>query len=192
MPPPKAPTMTIGTPAPDFTPPVSLDRQMTRPGLRGPTMVHVSYSGDLSPVRTDHLSTLANRQADFEVLGATLVGISVDGVLSNAAIAEARGIGFDLLADFEPYGAVSRQYGVYRQEGFNRRALVTIDAAGIVRWVQVVDRDGESDRDPGAERSSKPCGRSPHPGKTSVALATRTVVRLTIRPVSPAGTVEYP
>jgi alkyl hydroperoxide reductase subunit AhpC len=40
-----------------------------------------------------------------------------------------------LLSDFEPKGAVSRQYGVYQaDEGESGRALFVIDAEGVIRW----------------------------------------------------------
>ena len=43
-----------------------------------------------------------------------------------------------LLADFEPKGAVARQYGVYREkDGEGERALFVIDAEGIIRWSYV-------------------------------------------------------
>jgi len=71
----------------------------------------------------------------FSDLGATLVGISVDGVWSHRAFAEARNLDFPLLADFEPKGKAARQYGVYRgDEGTSERALFVIDARGILRW----------------------------------------------------------
>jgi len=148
---PIAETVTVGTSAPDFTLPAGLGRQVTLSGLRGSIVVLVFYPGDWSPVCGDQWSTLAPHRSEFDALGATLLGISVDGIFSHAAFADARGISFDLLSDFEPKGAVARQYGVYRPEGFNRRALVVIDRERIVRWVQVIDRDGEPDRDPGAD-----------------------------------------
>ena len=40
-----------------------------------------------------------------------------------------------MLADFEPKGAVARQYGVYREkDGESGRALFVIDAEGVIRW----------------------------------------------------------
>ena len=141
-----------GSVAPDFTLPVSLDRQVTLSDLRGHIVVLAFYPGDWSPFCNDQLSGLASRKDDFDALGATVLGISVDGIFSHAAFAAARGIGFNLLSDFEPKGAVARLYGVYRDGlGFNRRALVVIDPDGLVRWVDVIDRDGEPDRDPGTD-----------------------------------------
>jgi len=46
-----------------------------------------------------------------------------------------RGWPLTLLADFEPKGAVARQYGVYRAaEGTTERALFVIDGEGVIRW----------------------------------------------------------
>src|SRR6266566_3025502 len=44
----------------------------------------------------------------------------------------------EVLADFEPKGAVARRYGVYREgDGFSERALFVIDGDGIIRWSYV-------------------------------------------------------
>ncbi len=78
--------------------------------------------------------------AEFDGWGVALLGISVDGEWRLAAFAEARGIGFPLLSDFKPEGAVARAYGVYRdRDGYSDRALVLIDGDGVVRWTRRVD-----------------------------------------------------
>jgi peroxiredoxin len=47
----------------------------------------------------------------------------------------ARNLHFPLLSDFEPKGAVSRAYGVYReQDGTSERALFVLDGNGVIRW----------------------------------------------------------
>jgi peroxiredoxin len=75
---------------------------------------------------------------EFERYGSALLGISVDGIWSHVAFADARNLHFPLLADFEPKGEVARAYGVYRAEdGTSARALFVIDGAGIVRWSYV-------------------------------------------------------
>ncbi|MEJ7761658.1 MAG: redoxin domain-containing protein [Thermomicrobiales bacterium] len=147
---PGALTVPVGCTAPDFALAVIHDGQVTVSDVRGRIVVMAFYPGDLIPVRGDQCPVLVSHRADFEALDAFMIGIPVDGIFSHAAIAGARGIGFDLVADLEPKGAVARRYGVYRDDlGFNRRALVVIDTRGIVRWVNVIDRDGEPDRDPG-------------------------------------------
>jgi len=72
---------------------------------------------------------------EFRKLDAQLLGISVDGAWCHAAFASARHLKFPLLADFEPKGAVARQYGVYdAKSGTSGRALFVIDKQGVVRW----------------------------------------------------------
>ena len=72
---------------------------------------------------------------EFAAYGAQLVGISVDGEWCHKAFAEARGIRFPLLSDFEPKGEVSRQFGAYDDEnGVSERALFVIDGFGVIRW----------------------------------------------------------
>ena len=74
--------------------------------------------------------------------------ISVDGAWCHRAFAEARGISFPLLADFEPKGEVSRKYGVYRSgEGVSERGLFVLDPQGVVVWSEVV----EPEVNPGAD-----------------------------------------
>src|SRR5262249_46463502 len=68
-------------------------------------------------------------------LDATVLGISVDATWSHQAFARASGLGFPLLADDAPPGAVARAYGVFVPEtGRSRRALFVIDREGVVRW----------------------------------------------------------
>jgi peroxiredoxin (alkyl hydroperoxide reductase subunit C) len=72
---------------------------------------------------------------EFDELGAKLLGVSVDSCWCHQAYAKSKKLGFPLLADFEPKGAISRQYGVYRAaDGTSERALFVIDADGIIRW----------------------------------------------------------
>jgi peroxiredoxin len=42
---------------------------------------------------------------------------------------------FPLLSDFEPKGAVAKQYGAYRYgDGFCERALFVLDQNGVIFW----------------------------------------------------------
>jgi peroxiredoxin len=128
----------VGSPAPDFTLPSVPDQTVQLSRLRGRPVVLVFYPADWSPVCGDQVALYNELLPEFEAFGAQLLGISVDGVWCHAAFAKDRGLRFPLLADFEPKGAIARQYGAYQEpEGFCQRALVVIDAAGIVRWSYV-------------------------------------------------------
>lgn len=124
-----------GEPAPDFTLPSGPGETLSLDDLRGRPAVLVFYPGDWSPVCSDQLDLYQAVLPRFEDRGARLVGISVDSVWCHAAFAEDRSLGFPLLADFEPKGAVARAYGVYREDdGVAERALFVLDAEGVVRW----------------------------------------------------------
>ena len=108
-----------GTPAPDFTLPVTPDQKLSLHELRGQPVILAFYPADWSPVCGDQMALYNEVLPEFQRYGAELMGISVDGAWCHRAFAENRHLHFPLLADFEPKGAVSRSYGAYRaQDGF--------------------------------------------------------------------------
>jgi peroxiredoxin len=124
-----------GTPAPDFTLPVTPDQRVSLSEFRGRPVVLAFYPADWSPVCGDQMALYNQILPEFARFGAELMGISVDGTWCHRAFAENRHLHFPLLADFEPKGEVARRYGVYReQEGTSERALFVIDGEGTIRW----------------------------------------------------------
>ena len=106
-----------GTPAPDFTLPVTPDQKLSLSELRGKPVILAFYPADWSPVCGDQMGLYNEILPEFEKHGAELLGISVDGVWCHEAFAQARSYRFPLLADFEPKGDVARAYGAYRCDG---------------------------------------------------------------------------
>jgi peroxiredoxin len=134
--------------APDFTLPSGPDTMFRLSDLRGQPVVLAFYPADWSPVCSDQLSLYQAIAFEFEAYDAAVVGISVDGVWCHRAFAEARGLSFPLLADFEPKGAVSREYGAYRAgEGVSERALFVLDGTGAIEWREIVPPE----ENPGAD-----------------------------------------
>jgi peroxiredoxin len=132
---PRETPLPVGTPAPDFTLPVTPDQRVSLSELRGRPVILAFYPADWSPVCGDQMALYNQVLPEFTKTGAELLGISVDGVWSHRAFAEARNLHFPLLADFEPKGEVARRYGVYRDDdGTTERALFVIDGDGIIRW----------------------------------------------------------
>src|ERR1700687_2760326 len=134
-----APTiLPAGTLAPDFALNSAPDKKLRLSELRGRPVILVFYPADWSPVCGDQVALYNEILPEFREYGAAILGISVDGAWCHAAFAQDRKLRFPLLADFEPKGAVARQYGVYRSDdGFCERALFVIDAEGIIRWSYV-------------------------------------------------------
>ena len=124
-----------GTRAPDFTLRTSPDQQISLADFRGRPVVLAFYPADWSPVCGDQMTLYSALREEFERLGAEVLGISVDGPWCHKAFADARSLRLTLLADFEPKGQVSRNYGVYEEgEGTSGRALFVIDGDGVIRW----------------------------------------------------------
>ena len=130
-----SPLLSAGTPAPDFTLPRGPGETVRLADSRGHPVILAFYPADWSPVCGDELGVFNEVLPEFQRYRAELLGISVDGVWSHKAYKQARKFDFHLLADFEPKGTVSRQYGAYReQDGFSERALFVLDGAGVIRW----------------------------------------------------------
>ena len=124
-----------GQSAVDFALPAGPDRSVRLSDLRGGPVVLAFYPADWSPVCSDQMALYAMVRPEFDRYGAALLGISTDGVWCHRAFAEQHGINFPLLADFEPKGEVARRYGAYVDgEGVAARALVVLDADGVVAW----------------------------------------------------------
>ena len=127
--------LTAGLPAPDLTLRSSPEEMLTRSDLRGQRVILAFYPADWSPVCGDQMALYNEILSEFEKHNAVLLGISVDGRWCHAAYAKAKNLHFTLLADFEPKGAVSRQYGAYDEtKGTSKRALFVIDESGVVSW----------------------------------------------------------
>ncbi|MCW3467562.1 redoxin domain-containing protein [Chitinophaga nivalis] len=122
-----------GETAPVFTLSASPDTPVTLSDYRGKNVILAFYPADWSPVCSDQMALYNEMLAVFQQYNAVLLGISVDGVWCHQAFAKDRHLHFNLLADFEPKGAVARSYGVY-EGGVSQRALFVIDGKGIIRW----------------------------------------------------------
>jgi peroxiredoxin len=133
-----ASALRAGTPAPDFSLHSTPDQVVTLSELRGQPVILAFYPADWSPVCGDQMALYNEILPEFRQLDAELLGISVDGVWCHLAFAQERRLHFPLLADFEPKGAIARQFGVYREhDGTSERALFVLDADGVIHWSYV-------------------------------------------------------
>jgi peroxiredoxin len=137
-----------GQRAPDFLLPAGPDQRLSLSELRDRPAVLAFYPADWSPVCSDQMSLYQALMPEFGRYGASVLGISVDGVWCHHAFAANRGIGFPLLSDFEPKGEVARAYHAYRSgDGVAERALFVLDPDGYVAWSYV----SPPDVNPGAD-----------------------------------------
>jgi peroxiredoxin len=126
-----------GSIAPEFGLLATPDQRVSLSEFDG-LIVLIFYPADWSPVCSDELSVFTMANKLFRSRGAQLLGISVDGAWCHEVFKDQRKVGFPLLSDFNPKGAVARAYGVYRdQDGTSERALFVIDRDKKVAWSEV-------------------------------------------------------
>jgi len=136
-------SVTVGQQAPDFTLVNQRGEAVTLSDLRGRKVVLVFYPFAFSSTCTEEMCALRDRSDDFGD-DTVLLGISVDTKHALRVFAEQEGLGFDLLSDFWPHGAVAQAYGVFLADsGKATRATFVIDRAGVVRW-SVVNHPGQA------------------------------------------------
>ena len=103
---------------------------------RGQVVVMLFYPGDETPVCTKQMCSVRDRWADYFATGAEVVGISMNTVESHKKFSENHQLPMRLLADTD--GKVTKLYGVRSWlPGRSARAIIVIDAQGVVRHRQV-------------------------------------------------------
>ncbi|HWF39394.1 MAG TPA: peroxiredoxin [Candidatus Acidoferrales bacterium] len=133
--------ISVGSAAPDFTLKDQDQKEVKLSDFKGKKkVVLVFYPLDWSPVCTNEHACFVNDMKKFEQLDAQVLGVSVDSAWSHKAFAEKMGIGYPLLADFQPRGAVGDKFGVYlADKGITGRAIAIIDKQGNVAWFKNYD-----------------------------------------------------
>ncbi|MHA1926929.1 MAG: redoxin domain-containing protein [Candidatus Thorarchaeota archaeon] len=137
----------VGSNAPDFTLLEAPGKSITLSGeLEKGSVVLLFYPGDFTSVCTEEMCFFRDELADYNDLGANVIGISVDGIFSHAAFKERNGIQFPLLSDWEK--TVIRSYDVVHPDlaGMKevaKRAVFVIGVDGKVSYKWVGDSLGD-------------------------------------------------
>jgi len=123
----------VGDKAPAFTLLGSGGKSFSLSDYAGKPVVLVFYPGDTTPVCTKQLCSYNNELAQFDGIGAQVLGISAQDVASHDAFSAKHGFGFPLLADTAK--EVIKEYGSLGFLGMVRRSIFVIDGQGVVRYV---------------------------------------------------------
>ena len=104
------------------------------------TSCTVFYPKADTPGCTTQACGIRDHRADYDAVGATVLGVSPDPVKAVKKFHDKQGLGFTLLADSAH--AVAEQYGVWVEKSMygrtymgNARATFLIDEEGVVRHV---------------------------------------------------------
>lgn len=136
-------TLKAGDAAPDFTLPDHHGEPQTLSKLltNGPVVLFF-YPQANTPGCTVQACHFRDLAADFEAVGAQVVGVSRDSVEAQASFADKRGFGYPLLADTDR--AVAEAYGVKGgMLGLSpvKRSTFVIGADGVIRDVILSERN---------------------------------------------------
>ncbi len=125
----------IGDAVPDFSLPTDTGETLTRADLLGggPVVLYF-YPKDDTPGCTVQACTFRDAFEDFVDVGATVIGVSSDGVGSHGAFRDKHRLPFTLLSDRK--GTLRDAFGVPKTLGLMPgRVTYVIDAAGVVRHI---------------------------------------------------------
>ncbi|MBC7372991.1 MAG: peroxiredoxin [Frankiales bacterium] len=127
--------MRPGDRAPDFTLPAWTTAgatELTLAAAQGAPVVLAFYPGVDTPVCSRQLCSYQDDLALLTHLGAVLWGISTQDLDSHERFAAKRGLTFPLLSDVDK--RVHTSYGARGLGPLTKRAVVIVDADGIVRY----------------------------------------------------------
>jgi len=129
----------VGDRAPDFDLPTDTGR-VSLAGLKGRTVVLFFYPKDDTPGCTTEAVGFSRAKAEFEAVGATLVGVSKDTVKKHGKFREKHGLTVELGSDaendvIERYGAWVEKTLYGRQYMGIDRSTWLIDGEGVIRRI---------------------------------------------------------
>jgi len=122
----------VGDVAPDFTVRDGNDQTWRLSDHRGKVVALVFYPKDETPVCTKQMCSMRDRWTDYQSTGAEVAAVSVGSVKSHKKFAEHHGLPQTLLADER--GEISKLYDVKSLLGGSQRAVIVIDAQGVIRY----------------------------------------------------------
>ena len=136
----------VGDMAPDFTLTAHDKSPVTLSDLRGRRTILAFYPAAFTGVCTKEMCTFSDGMASLSSSGASILGISVDSPFSNAAFAEANGIGFPLLSDVhreavDAYG-VSLSDFVIPGYTVAQRSIFVVESDGSIGYSWVAENPG--------------------------------------------------
>jgi len=126
----------IGKPAPAFTLPSSSGESVSLKSFKNrKSVILYFYPKDDTPGCTKEACGFRDLTAEFEKVGAVILGVSNDPVDSHVKFRDKFKLPFELLADED--AAVSKAYGV-----FKKKNLYGKTSMGIERTTFIIDRTG--------------------------------------------------
>ena len=125
-------SLTVGTPAPDFTLKNQFGEDVTLSQFRGvKPVVVVFFPLAFTGICTGELCEFRDTISVFSSKNVELLAISVDSSPTLRVFSDQENYDFSLLSDMWPHGAVASEYGVFlADKGIANRGTFVIDVDG--------------------------------------------------------------
>jgi peroxiredoxin len=141
--------VSVGDNAPDFTAPLAngdIEQFTLSENLDDAPLVLAFFPGAFTSVCTTELCTFQDQLAEFNGVGATVLGISIDTPFTLNEFRDQNDLGFGLLSDntrdlIDAYD-VEMDFAGIGVYGVAKRAVFVVDADGEVTYAWVSDDPG--------------------------------------------------
>jgi peroxiredoxin (alkyl hydroperoxide reductase subunit C) len=130
----------VGDEAPDFALPAQDGKKVRLSDYRGKKNVMLAfYPQDFTPVCSHQLPSYSKQVKKFEELNTQVLAIGIASIPVHIAwIDSLGGLEYPLLADWVPFGDVSKKYDAFIPKiGFGKRAIFIIDKEGIIQYIDI-------------------------------------------------------
>lgn len=139
--------LNVGDKAPSFTLHDTDKKERSLTEFLGKKTALIFYPGAFTGVCTKEMCAIRDSMANFNTMGAQVVGISVDSPFANKGFAVANNITFPLLSDFtrsvaKQYGGLNEDFAGLKGYVAAKRAVFLLDKDGIVKYRWVTDNPG--------------------------------------------------
>ena len=125
-----------GKKAPDFSLPADGGEKIKLSALKGSPVIVYFYPKDDTPGCTKEAIAFTELQADFQKLGATIIGISPDSAAKHDKFIAKHNLGIRLAADEET--KVAEKYGVWVEKSMYGKKYM-----GVERSTFLIGADGK-------------------------------------------------
>lgn len=128
--------LAIGAPAPDFRLTSQTRDEIALEDLKGKTSMIVFMPYPHTPTCESETCEIRDNWDSLKRLDANVIMITTHAIPTNRDWAEQLGVGFPILSDYWPHGAVSRAYDTFDEKfGYAKRTTYILDPLSVIRDV---------------------------------------------------------
>lgn len=140
-------SLAVGTKAPDFKLFNTDKKEVSLSDFAGKNLIIHFFPAAFTGVCTAQMCSSRDDLSYYNGMNASVVGVSVDMLFTQAVFKEKNAINFDLLSDFNK--RMIHDYDMYHCnfafgiKGVAKRGVVVVDKEGVIQYVEVTPSPGD-------------------------------------------------